>query len=68
VTAGPHRSACEAEHCDRGSQLLASEQDFRCYGRSGSGDGVHDLQAIPQRFPEDIEEGLGMTEPSESKS
>jgi hypothetical protein len=61
-------SAREAGHCDRGSQLLASEQDFRCNGRSGSGDSVHELQAIPQQFPEDSEEGLGITEPSESKS
>ena len=38
------------------SELLSQEQDFRRYCCPGTGDDVHELQSVPQQFPDDKDE------------
>lgn len=49
------------------SQLLSQEQDLRCYGRSGAGGDVRELQSIPQQFPKDRNCGAEVTLPNASQ-
>jgi predicted methyltransferase len=49
------------------SQLLSQEQDFRCYGCSGTGHDVQELQSIPQQFPEDSKDRAEATLPNASR-
>ncbi len=58
----------EAEPGDPGSsQPLSQEQDFRCYGCSGTGHDVQELQSIAQQFPKDSKDGAEVTLPNASK-
>src|SRR5579864_7549030 len=48
-------------------ELLSQEQDFRRYFCPGMGDDVHELQSIPQQFPEHDKDGADVTPPGDLK-
>ena len=49
------------------SELLSQEQDFRRYCCPGMGDDVHELQSVPQQFPDDKDEA-DVASPGDLKS
>jgi hypothetical protein len=48
-------------------ELLSQEQDFRRYCCPAMGDDVHELQSIPEQFPDD-EDGAHVASPGDLKS